>query len=106
MDNAHGEVVTQDQEPAGRRENWELSREAVQGVSPDPATPVTTQTAINPPVWEIWAVAYAKAPLFFLKTLSIFNATLLSQKPNQPLHWRNAAFNNQSLSKYVQCFSK
>lgn len=59
MGNAHAEVVTQDQEPAGM---WDLSREMVKGVSPDPATPVTTQTATNWPVWEIWAIPYAKAP--------------------------------------------
>lgn len=62
MDDAHAEAVTQDQEPAGMKENWELSREAVNEVSPDPATPVTTQTATNPPAWEISATAYAKAP--------------------------------------------
>lgn len=87
MDNAHAEVVKQDQEPAGM---WELGREVVKGVSPDPVTPVTNQ-----PVWEIWAIPYAKAPdTVFLEHSAIFYATLLSQKPNQPCHWRNAAFNN------------
>lgn len=52
MDNAHAEVVIQDQEPAGMRE---LNRD------PDPAIPVTTQTATNQPVWEIWAIPCAKA---------------------------------------------
>lgn len=56
MDNA--EAVTQDQEPAGTRE---LSREAVKGVSPYPATPVATQTATNRPAWESSAIPYAKA---------------------------------------------
>lgn len=65
MDNAHAEVVTQDQEPAGM---WDLSRKVVKRVSPDPASPVTTQTATNWPVWEIWAVLYAKAPdIIFLE---------------------------------------
>ena len=65
MDNAYAEVVAQDQGPAGM---WELSREAVRGVSSGPVTPVATQTATNRPVWEIWTIPYAKVPIvIFLK---------------------------------------
>lgn len=67
MDNACAEVVAQDKGPAAM---WELSREAVRGVLSDPETQVTTQTATDRPVWEIWTIPYAKLPIIiFLKQI-------------------------------------
>lgn len=85
MDNAHGEVVTQDQEPAGM---WELGREIVKGVSPDPVTPVTNQS-----VWEIWAIPSAKAPdTVFLEHSAIFLCNTAEPETKSALPLKKCCF--------------
>lgn len=88
MDNA--EAVTQDQEPAGMRE---LSREALKGVSPYPATPVATQTATNRPAWESSAIPYAKAPdTIFLEHSVHFLCNTAQPKTKSALPLKKSCF--------------